>query len=144
MWGITAEDLLLISAIVVAIGILFGAVRRIMKFIAVIERLVPLLGDVVNQLSSTPDAFKILKEIIAEFRTNSGSSLRDAINQLTRIADDNKKATAQLEVKIETVRLVAVEEHEEAVKDRARMMKLLQIMEGKVTRIQDELDKEKK
>jgi hypothetical protein len=56
----------------------------------------------------------VLKEIAAQFRTDSGSSLRDTIDRIELAADKAAAAALVLERKVETVRKLAIGDREHA------------------------------
>jgi hypothetical protein len=134
-----SDRLLLYAAVVIAIGVIGAALRRLRQVLRMADRLTVLLVDMTAQLGGTPNAFQILEQIIAQFRTDSGSSLRDQINGLTHAvaglteaARRNEQAAAVLEGNVETVRELAAIARRQDGEDRARMMKLLQYLEASV------------
>jgi hypothetical protein len=50
--------------------------------ISTAEQMLPLLKSLTGEFKDTPGVFAILKDIAGQFRTDSGSSLRDVINRL--------------------------------------------------------------
>jgi hypothetical protein len=72
-----------IAAFVVAAGIIWTKLLRpAARLIVLGESLLPLLQNMVEHLGHTSEPFSVLNEIVAEFRTDSGSSLRDVVNRL--------------------------------------------------------------
>lgn len=66
----------------------FGTIWRLLikplaDLISTMHELTPLLKNMAGAFARTPNPFDVLEEIISEFRTDSGSSLRDAIDKLT-------------------------------------------------------------
>lgn len=90
------------------------------KFANRAERMFPLLVELTETFQDTPHAFAVLDEIIAQFRTDSGSSLRDVVNRLEAMADANVRqsehnaaAANALAVGVESSRQLAVRDREE-------------------------------
>jgi hypothetical protein len=92
-----------IAAIAAALaGVIFiwkKGVKPLAKFIHNVDIMLPLIIELTETFKNTPYAFKILDEIVAQFRTDSGSSLRDAVNRLETAATENRdsaKAAARV------------------------------------------------
>jgi methyl-accepting chemotaxis protein len=116
------------AAVVTAAGVLWTkAVRPMARLIAAADEMLPLLRDLTRYLKDSPDAFKILGEIVAEFRTDSGSSLRDVVNRLDRASMENRIAAEVLAEKVEAVKILAREDRAGA----ARIMAILEAMAAK-------------
>lgn len=106
---------------VVALGTAWKTVLNPMrKFANKAEAMFPLLVDLTDTFQDTPHAFAVLDEIIAQFRTDSGSSLRDVINRLEGMADENAKqaerntaAATALAVGVEAARQLDERDREE-------------------------------
>ncbi len=133
------EIILLIASIIVALSVIFTAFRKIRRGLRKVDQLLLLLDDMTVNFTRTPNAFQILEQIIAEFRTNSGSSLKDQINTiekaiigLTEVAKRNEQAAAILESNVETVRELTTLDRRQSAVERARIMQLLQYLEGGV------------
>jgi hypothetical protein len=116
------------AAVVTACGVLWTkAVRPMARLIAAADEMLPLLRDLTRYLKDSPDAFKILGEIVAEFRTDSGSSLRDVVNRLDRAAMENRIAAEVLAEKVEAVKILAREDRAGA----ARIVAMLELLVAK-------------
>ena len=133
------ETILLVSAVIVALGVIRAALRGTRRVLRMADRLVTLLTEMTAQLGGTPNAFEILEQIIAQFRTDSGSSLRDQINSLTdsvagltEAARTAERVASLLEDRVETVKQVASDERRQHARDQASIMRLLQHLEGTV------------
>jgi len=109
------------AALVTAFGILWTKVLNpVRKAGNRAEEMLPLLVDLTETFKDTPAAFLILDQIIAQFRTDSGSSLRDVVN---RLEQQNLEAAAasltvatqarELAVGVEAARQLAVRDREE-------------------------------
>lgn len=109
-----AETLGWIAGALVAAGIVWTKlVRPLLRFASLAERMVPLLVDLTKQFEDAPGAFAVLDEVAAQFRTNSGSSLRDVVNRLEATSDriDGRAKTLELrdeEDRTTVARLAAV------------------------------------
>jgi hypothetical protein len=82
------------AALLIALGVLWTKALRpfglfIYKFVRVQREMLPLLQQLTDVFKDSPNAFNVLDEIVAQFRTDSGSSLRDAVN---RIEEAGKQA----------------------------------------------------
>jgi hypothetical protein len=86
-----------LGAVIVAVGLIWRSVLRPLvrayvrgeQLAPLVERIAPIapqlatiLEGMVKDLEGTPQPFAVLNKIAAEFRTDSGSSLRDEINSL--------------------------------------------------------------
>lgn len=124
-----------IGAVITTAGLLWHKVLRpLVRFIATAEEVLPLLVDLEKQLGGTPDAFAILKEIVGQLRTDSGSSLRDIVNRLDVAATLNATAAEVLKVNVEVVKELAHEDRVLARADRQQLANLLaQVQAGGAT-----------
>lgn len=112
-----------IAAAAVASGIIWKkVVQPVARLITLMDKALPLLIQLVEQFEDTPHAFAVLNEIIHEFRTNSGSSLRDCVNRLEAAARENKAASEVLAVNVEAARQLAAQ-------DRAQIANLVVLLE---------------
>jgi hypothetical protein len=117
-----AQIIIWIAAVIVACGVIWTKVLKPgAKLIALMDKALPLLRDMTHQFEHAPNAFKILQEIVAEFRTDSGSSLKDVVNSLAESARANKVAVEVLKVNAEAIRLLAKQDREQI----ARLVVLL-------------------
>lgn len=99
------QIVLLVAGLIVALGVIVKkGILPAAKVISSAERDLPVLRDLTDQLHDIPDSFKILKEIIAQFRTDSGSSLRDVVNRLEGAADHQRSVQQTIQVNQEALR----------------------------------------
>ncbi len=71
------------AAVVLALGVLWTkALRPGARLISQAERTVPVMQALVDTFGRDTVVFSVLNEIAAEFRTNSGSTLRDVVDRL--------------------------------------------------------------
>jgi len=77
------------AALVAALGVLWSkVVHPAFRLAQTADDLVPLLRDLTVAFGNTPPGvFMVLEEIASEFRTDSGSTLRDAVNKLNDTVD---------------------------------------------------------
>jgi methyl-accepting chemotaxis protein len=62
----------------------------------------------IKDVSETvPEAFVALHEMAAQFRTDSGSSLRDVVSRLDRAADNNRAAAEDMKINVHTLKSLA-------------------------------------
>lgn len=110
------------AALVTALGVLWKKVLRpvgkfVVQFVVAIQEMLPLLQELTSVFRDTPHAFKVLDEIVAQFRTDSGSSLRDAVNRLEEQAE--KQSTAA-----EALRISALAQQQVVEMDRAQLRRV--------------------
>lgn len=117
------------SALILAIGVIWGKViRPAAKLITTTEEMLPLLRELTTEFKNSPHAFAVLDEIVAQFRTDSGSSLRDAVNRLDAAAVESKAAAESLKIGVETVRQLAE-------LDRAQIQRLIILLDRLAIRV---------
>lgn len=79
------------------------------------QQLLPLLTELTLQFKDNPAAFGILEEIAAQFKTDSGTTLRDVVNRLEKSAEEQREGARELRIKAQ-----GLAEDVEAVKESAR------------------------
>lgn len=95
--NIWVQIILTAAALTGAIGVLWSKVfRPLFKFINIVEETLPVLRNLTLTFQDDPTVFKVLDSIADEFRTNSGSSLRDVVNRLETAADASALAIEKL------------------------------------------------
>jgi hypothetical protein len=97
-----------LATLVAVAGVWVKVVRPLAELVVLHRRVEPLLKAMVNRFEGSPEVFSILKEIADQFRTDSGSSLRDAVDKLVTVAHENKVAAEVLAVGVEAVKQLAV------------------------------------
>jgi hypothetical protein len=89
------------SALVLAIGVLWSkVVRPLARMVSLAEEMLPLLARLTEVFKDNPNAFRVLGEIVSQFGTNSGSSLRDVVNRLETAAQASAAAAEVLKVDV--------------------------------------------
>ena len=122
-------------------------VRPTARFIARIEAMAPLLVELTEQLKGSPQSFQILKEIVAQFRSDSGSSLRDVVDRLEKAAGENKESARLLRIKAEVLEEGVAAVKELAKLDRAQATRLERALVELTTKVdarQSQHDTEKR
>ena len=109
------------AAVVMALGTLWKVILPGAKLIAEGARLMPVLRDLLAQFGEAPGALSVLKEVAAQFRTDSGSSLRDAVNRL-------EDASRRLEGRAQTLELRDEEDRTRA----ARLAAAVDVLNARV------------
>jgi hypothetical protein len=98
------------AAVLGAIGIIWAKLLRplglfIYKFVLVQREILPLLQTFAEVFKDNPNAFKVLDEIVAQFRTDSGSSLRDVVNRIEEAGKDAKVVAESAKAAAEELKL---------------------------------------
>lgn len=118
-WGAWVSWLLGASAVVVAFGVLVQKVfKPAVKLASKAEQLAPLMDELLVKFRDVPEVFTILKEVVEQVRTDSGSSLKDMVIELTKSAEENRAAAEVLKVGV-----LAAKELSE--RDRQEMQRLI-------------------
>lgn len=90
------QALIAIAAFCTALGVIWrAAIRPGAKIITQAEATIPMLAKLTKEWSDTPNLPAMVKDIYDQFSTNSGSSLKDAMNRLEAAAAENKQAAAE-------------------------------------------------
>lgn len=96
------------AALVAAFGVIWSKVLKpVARFITTSEEMLPLLITLTEAFKDNPNAFQVLSEVASEFRSDSGTTLRDVVNRLEAAAIENKTAADALKVGVEADRLLA-------------------------------------
>ena len=87
-----AQLIMGVAAVITALGVLWTKVLRPgARLISTTEEMLPLLRKLTVTFRDTPESFAVLGEIAAQFKSDSGSSLRDVVNRLEEMATENKR-----------------------------------------------------
>jgi hypothetical protein len=81
------------------------------------------MRELTDVFKDTPKAFSVLHDIQKQFRTDSGSSLRDVVNDLQKSADEQKVSAGVLKIGVETSRVLAEQ-------DRVQLQRLIGLLQG--------------
>lgn len=74
------------------------------KLIALGTETLPLLIEFTSQFKGKLGSLGVLEEIAAQFKTDSGSTLRDVVNRLETAANESKAAAEELRVKAQILK----------------------------------------
>lgn len=78
------------AAVITAVSVIWTKLLRpIDKLVTRTREMLPVLESVTEQFKDSPESMKVLREIALQFKTDSGSSLRDVINRLEHFAESN-------------------------------------------------------
>lgn len=103
--------------ITVVVGVLLAFYKKVVRpaatLITTSEEMLPLLRELTTTFRGKPNTFKVLDEIAAQFRTDSGTTLRDVVNRLEDAADANRQSGEILKVGVEASRLLAEQDREQ-------------------------------
>ena len=116
-----ATYIVIAAAVVTASSVLWiKLIRPLANLITMVGKLLPLLTVLTDTFKDNPDAFKVLADIAAEFRTNDGSSLKDAVDRIERaaiaaagVAEAARLAADELKVGVEARRLMAEQDRKQ-------------------------------
>lgn len=118
------------AAVLAAAGTIWRMFVQPMAALIVLQRqALPLLRSLSKVFGDVPTPFDVLGEIVAEFRTDSGSSLRDVVNRLDSAALENRSAAEVLKVQVEASRLLAVD-------DREQLQRLLLVLDRLTVKVE--------
>jgi methyl-accepting chemotaxis protein len=130
--------IVLAGAVLTALGIIWKkGILPLALFISHVNEMVPLLKALNETFKDNPTGFKVLNEIAAQFRTDSGSSLRDVVNRLEVAAKDNKEAAERAAVAADNLRIGVEAQRLLDVKDREVMQELTLKLDRVKTRVME-------
>lgn len=102
------------AAVVTALGVLWAkVVRPGFRAAKTADEMLPLLVELTAVFRGNQSAFSVLENIASQFRTDSGSSLRDVVDRLELAADENRQAAEILKIGAEATRQLAVRDREQ-------------------------------
>lgn len=111
---------------VTALGVIWKKViQPLARFITLTEEMLPLLRNLTTAFKDTPHAFEVLDEIVGQFRTDSGSSLKDQVNRLEAAAERQEIAAQKAEANADHLKVGVASQKELAEDDRKQLRKLL-------------------
>lgn len=126
------------AGLLIALGVLWTKAIRplglfLYKSIKAQQEMLPLLQNLTEVFKDNPSAFKVLDEIVAQFRTDSGSSLRDAVNRIEEaskaakiVAEEAKIAADELKIGVAATKQLTEMDRAER---RDQMLKLDRVSE---------------
>lgn len=112
------------------------------KLIAYSHAMIPMLAELLAAQKSDPDYLSVLSEIAAQFKSDSGSTLRDVVNRLEHSALEAQEAAKELRIKaalieekVAIVKELATSDRAEASKDRVAADQKLAILGDLIVRM---------
>lgn len=98
------------AALLIALGVLWTKAIKplglfIYKFVKAQQEMLPLLQALTKEFKDSPNVFSVLDEMAAQFRTDSGSSLRDAVNRIEELSQDAKVVAQEAKVAAEELKI---------------------------------------
>ncbi len=132
------------AGVVTALGVLWAKVLRPgARIISQAEATVPVMQKLVAAFGADTTAFSVLERIAAQFRTNAGSTLRDAIDRMEAKLIDQEARDDKLESDLvaatnealrvaETLRVNVEASRQLAESDRQRISELMVLL-GRVS-----------
>ncbi len=136
--------ILLTSAVITALGVLWAkALKPAALTISAASEMVPLARRLVELFGSDPTLFDVIHDFAAQFRNNNGSSMRDVVDRLEKLALGAEARASKLEHDLVTASATAkatadvLKVNVEAAKqlaehDRRRISELLMLL-GRVS-----------
>jgi hypothetical protein len=118
------------AQIIAGVGIVVTAIAVIgtkvvlpmFRFARRVDEIVPLMTELTGTFKNSPESFEVLKQIVAQFRTDSGSSLRDVVNRLDAASVENVRSN-------ELLRIAATTAKEMADRDRSQIDRLVLLLD---------------
>jgi len=102
------------AAVITALGILVQKVIRPgARVISEAEDLLPIFREILVLVRDLPQLFKVTKDMAEQFKNDSGSSLRDAIDGLTTEMADSRRYAESLRGDLELDRRLAQRDRED-------------------------------
>jgi hypothetical protein len=91
-----AQAILATAAVVTALGVLFKKVIGPgYRAAGAAEKMLPVMQEVTDVFAGETGALAVLKGIASEFRPDSGTSLRDSIDEIGKVAEINRQSAVQ-------------------------------------------------
>lgn len=101
----------IVGAITAVVALLAGLWSKVLRpgagLVSSTEEMLPLLRELTSVFRGNPGVFSVLNQIASQFRSDSGSTLRDVVNRLEAAAVENRAAGEALKVGVEATKLLA-------------------------------------
>lgn len=124
------------GAVIGALAVIWTKfLRPLGKLIAYMHQMLPLLSTLTEQFKDDPDYLSVLSEIAAQFKADSGSTLRDVVNRLEASATESKDAAKELRIKAGVLEENVAIVKELASKDRAEASHKLVVLDEVLARM---------
>lgn len=128
-----AQWVILTSLFLGAIGVIWTKlIRPLGKLIAYLHDAIPLNQQLVDQFKDNQNYVPVLKEIASQFKTDSGSSLRDVVNRIEEAAKRAEVAAEELRIKAGILKEEVAIVKALATTDRAEAAHKLVLLDGLV------------
>lgn len=129
---------------IVGIGATVGAVtviwtkliRPLGRLSTYLQEIVPLLSELNKQFKDNPDAFSTLEEIAAQFKADSGKSLRDIVNRIEAAAIKAEEGASKLRIDAQGLAEDVGAVKESAKKDRAEATHRLELLDKLIAKFE--------
>lgn len=123
------------AAGVIAVGAIWTKLLRpLARLITYVQQILPLLHELTAQFKDSPNSFSVLEEIAQQFKTDSGSTLRDTVNRLENAANNAHIAAEALKVKAEILEVGVAAVKELSIIDRKEAAHRLVVLDSLVAR----------
>lgn len=131
------------GAVIGALAVIWTKfVRPLSKLIVFLDQIMPMLSDLLARSKKDPDYLSVLAEIAAQFKTDSGSTLRDVINRLEQSslkmqadAEDLRIKASVIKEEVAVVKELAKTDRAEASKDRLAADHKLTVLDDVLVRM---------
>lgn len=135
-----AQWIVLTSVVAIAIAAIWTkVVRPLSKLIVFLDQILPMLADLLARSKKDPEYLSVLSEIAAQFKTDSGSTLRDVINRLEQASLKVQSDAEELRIKAGVIKEEVAVVKELAKTDRAEASKDRLAADHKLTILDDVL-----
>lgn len=126
------------AGIVACAAIWTKFLKPIFKLIAYMHELLPLISELLKRYRENPNYIDVLTEIADQFKTDSGSTLRDVVNRLEVAANKAESSAKELRIKASVLEEKVAVGKELATSDRVDAAHKLVLLDGLIVRV-DEL-----
>lgn len=114
------------AALLTAAGIIWTKfLRPTLRFYGTASEMVPLLRHLTTVFGDDPSALTVLEEIARQFKTDSGSSLKDQVNRLEAAIGRQEEAAKRVESDAEQLKVGVATQKALAEDDRRQLQALL-------------------
>ena len=118
-----------LAAVIVAVGVIWTkAVKPAAKLITKADQALPVMAAMTDVFAGDTDIFLVIRAMAAEFRSDSGSTLRDVVNRLEQAAEANSASNVRLIETTDRLRVSSESIRELARDDRDQVAKLVQLL----------------
>lgn len=102
------------AGLILAIGVIWKQfLKPTLDFYVTAKEMVPLLKHLTKVFGDDPNALTVLEDIARQFKTDSGSSLKDQVNRLEVAAEKQEANAEHLKIGVETQKSLAQDDREQ-------------------------------